>query len=131
MLKRLNPHSIAPPPNGRYSHSVEIPSNARWLYLAGQVGITPDGTILETLEEQDQQIWINTILALEASGFGINDIVKLTIFSTNPDGLPVHMKHRSLHLSSEHMPATTWVNVQSLADPKLLIEMETIAAKAD
>ena len=53
MLITRNPKTTAPPPNLRFSHSVEIPPNARWLYLAGQVGITPDGIALETLEEQE------------------------------------------------------------------------------
>ncbi len=131
MLIRRNPETIAPPPNGRYSHSVEISSNARWLYLAGQVGITPSGTILKSLEEQDEQIWKNTILALEDSGFGVEDIVKLTVFSTDPGGLPIHMEHRAKFLNSDHVPATTWLNISSLASPELLIEMETVAAKAE
>ena len=131
MLVRRNPETIAPPPSGRYSHSVEIPANARWLYIAGQTGITPDGTILTNLEEQDDQIWKNTILTLEDAGFGVEDIVKLTVFSTEPAGLPIHMEHRAQYLNSDHVPATTWLNISSLANPELLIEMETVAAKAD
>jgi len=130
MLITRNPKTIAPPPAGRYSHSVEVPPNARWLYLAGQVGMKPDGTILETLEEQDEQIWKNTILALEDAGFGVKDIVKITIFSTDPDGISAHMRHRAHYLDTNHTPATTWLNISSLARTEFLIEMETIAAKA-
>ena len=39
MLIRRNPETVAAPPNGRYSHSVETPENSRWLHIAGQVGI--------------------------------------------------------------------------------------------
>ena len=130
MLTRRNPKTTAPPPNGRFSHSVEIPPNARWLYLAGQVGITPEGTTLETLEEQDEQIWQNTILTLEDAGFGVEDIVKLTVFSIDPNGIDIHMKHRAKYLNSDYTPASTWLNISSLATPQLLIEMETVAAKA-
>ena len=130
MLITRNPDTTAPPPNNRFSHSVEILPNARWLYLAGQVGITPDGTTLKTLEEQDDQIWQNTILTLEYAGFGVEDIVKLTVFSTDPDGIGIHMKHRAKYLSSNHTPASTWLNISSLATPEFLIEMETVAAKA-
>lgn len=129
MLITRNPEATASPPNNRFSHSVEIPPNARWLYLAGQVGITPDGSTLKTLEEQDDQIWKNTILTLEDAGFGVEDIVKLTVFSTDPDGIDIHMKHRAQYLNSSHTPASTWLNISSLATPALLIEMETIAAK--
>ena len=130
MLTRRNPKTTAPPPNGRFSHSVEIPPNARWLYLAGQGGITPEGTTLETLEDQDEQIWQNTILTLEDAGFGVEDIVKLTVFSIDPNGIDIHMKHRAKYLNSDHTPAATWRNISSLATPQLLIELETVAAKA-
>ena len=95
MLTRRNPKTTAPPTNLRFSHSVEIHSNARWQYLARQVGRTPEGVTLETLEEQDEQIWQNTILTLEDAGFGVEDIVKLTVFSTDPNGIDIHMKHRA------------------------------------
>ena len=54
MLKHLNPATIAKPA-GRYSHLVEVPPGARWLYVAGQVGIKPDGTMLQGFEAQDEQ----------------------------------------------------------------------------
>ena len=37
MLKRHNPDSVAPP-FGTYSHGIEVPPDARWLYVSGQVG---------------------------------------------------------------------------------------------
>lgn len=129
MLITQNPDA-APKPAALYSQSVEVPANARWLVLAGQVGMTPDGTILETIEEQDEQIWKNTVAILDASGFGVEDVVKLTVFSTDPAALSIHMKHRERYLSPNHTPASTWLNVSSLARPQFLIEMEAVAAKA-
>ena len=128
MLITRNPETVAPP--GLYSHSVEIPPNARWLYVAGQVGKKPDGTMPESLEEQDEQIWNNTLLILEDAGFGVQDIVKLNVYSTDPKALPIHMKHRKFYLHDNHIPASTWANIDQLALPEILIEMETIAAKA-
>ena len=58
MLTTRNPETIAQP-GGLYSHSVEVPPNARWLFIAGQVGIRPDGTMPDSLEEQDEQMWKN------------------------------------------------------------------------
>ena len=37
-LRPHNPAGIAPP-TGLYSHGIEVPPNARWLYITGQVGI--------------------------------------------------------------------------------------------
>ena len=128
MLTIRNPQTIAPPA-ALYSHSVEIPPNARWLYLAGQVGVKPDGTIPESLEEQDEQIWKNVICVLEDAGFCVEDIVKLNVLSTDPDGKSTHMKHRAKYLNDDHIPASTWANISSLATPQILIELEVIAAK--
>ncbi len=40
MLKVHNPLSIAAP-IGTYSHGIEVPPGARWLHVAGQIGVRP------------------------------------------------------------------------------------------
>lgn len=55
MLKTRNPSTVAPPA-AMYSHSVEVPPNARWLFTAGQVGVRLDGSIAEGFEAQHNQI---------------------------------------------------------------------------
>ena len=130
MLKTSNPATVAPPV-ALYSHSVEIPPNARWLITAGQVGIRPDGTVPASFEEQHDQIWQNTLAILAASGFGPEHIVRLNIYSTDPAGLPTVRAHREKYLAPGHVPASTWVVVSGLAQPEWLVEMETIAAKPE
>lgn len=128
MLITRNPKTVAPP-QAKYSHSVEVPPNARWLYLAGQVGVRPDGTVPETFEEQHEVIWQNTIAILKDAGFGPEHIVRLNVYSTDPAGLKFLGPHRTKYLHSNHTPASTWVVVSRLAQPKWVVEMETIAAK--
>ena len=60
MLKTSNPPTM-PPPAGYYSQVVEVPPNARWVVLAGQICVRPDGTTPEGFEAQHDQIWQNTI----------------------------------------------------------------------
>ena len=67
MLVTRNPANIAPPA-AMYSHSVEVPPNARWLVTAGQVGVTPEGTVPEGFEAQHDLIWQNTLAILEDAG---------------------------------------------------------------
>ena len=86
MLKANNPKSIAPPV-AMYSHSVEVPPNARWLYTAGQVGMRPDGTLPEGFEAQHDHIWIITLAILADAGMGPENIVRLNVYSTDPEGL--------------------------------------------
>jgi enamine deaminase RidA (YjgF/YER057c/UK114 family) len=83
MLKASNPKTIAAPV-AMYSHSVEVPPNARWLYTAGQVGIRPDGTLPEGFEAQHDQIWRNTLAILADAGMGPENIVRLNVYSTDP-----------------------------------------------
>ena len=42
MLRPFNPAGMAQPAS-RYSQGVEVPPNARWLHISGQIGVGPDG----------------------------------------------------------------------------------------
>jgi 2-iminobutanoate/2-iminopropanoate deaminase len=46
-----------PPPQGRYSQAIEVRPGARYPFIAGQVGMTADGTIPDSFEEQCRQIY--------------------------------------------------------------------------
>jgi 2-iminobutanoate/2-iminopropanoate deaminase len=129
MLKTSNPKGIAAPA-GAYSHSVEIPPNARWLYTAGQVGTRPDGTIPAGFEAQHEQVWLNVLAILADAGMDAGDIVRLNVYSTDPDGLKFLKAHREKYLKPGHIPASTWVVVSQLASPQWVVEMEVVAAKA-
>ena len=128
MLKTRNPSAIAPPV-ALYSHSVEVPPHARWLFLAGQVGIAPDGSVPEGFEAQHDQIWQNTLAILADAGMGPENIVRLNVYSTEPGGLQYVRPHREKYLHPDHVPASTWVVVSQLANPAWVVEMETVAAK--
>src|SRR5437879_7627257 len=79
MLKVHNPHSIAAP-IGTYSHGIEVPPGARWLYVAGQIGVRPDGSVPASIEEQTELVWQNILAVLADAGMGIGDVVKITSF---------------------------------------------------
>ena len=55
-----------------YSDGVEVPGNARWLYVSGTPGIKLDGTIPETIEEQADQAWKNVLATLESAGMSVS-----------------------------------------------------------
>ena len=128
-LKTYNPETM-PPPAALYSQAVEIPPNARWLYLAGQVGMTVDGEVPEGFEAQMRQIWKNSIEGLKAAGMGVEDIVRINVYATEPSDIQ-HLTPIRREFLGEHVPASTWVVVRSLAQPGWVVEQETIAAKAD
>lgn len=130
MLITRNPSTIAPPV-GAYSHSVLVPPNARWLSIAGQAGIAPDGTLAEGFEAQHEQVWRNTLAILADHGMGPENLVHLNVYSTDATGIRFLAPHRKLFLHPDHTPTSTWVVITALANPKWLVEMDAVAAKAD
>jgi len=128
MLIFRNPKTVAPP-LGAYSHSVEVPPNARWLFVAGTVGNRLDGTVPEGFEAQHEQIWLNTIKILEDAGMSVDDIVHLNVYSTDPSGLKFLKLHREKYIKSGRLPGSTWCVISQLANPSWVVEMETVAAK--
>lgn len=110
MLRTNNPKTFAPPA-AMYSHSVRVPPNARWLYTAGQVGIRPDRTLPDGFDAQHDQIWQNTLAILADAGMGPENIVRLSVYSTDPEGLNFLKLHRERYLKAGHTPASTWVVV--------------------
>ncbi|MCZ6765074.1 MAG: RidA family protein [Alphaproteobacteria bacterium] len=129
MLKLHVPKTIAPPV-AHYVHGIEVPPNARWLYTAGQVGVTPDGETSDGFEAQSHQIWKNTIEILKAANMGVEDIVKLVVYATDAGDVKYISDIRKEYMG-DHVPTSTFIGDIKLANPAWVVEMETIAAKAD
>lgn len=126
MHKLLNPPT-APKPFSKYSQGVEVAPGKRWLHIAGQVGVAPDGTLAPTVEGQHEQCWKNIRAILAAAGMGPQDLVKVTIFVTTPDQTAISRQVRDRNLEGAE-PASTLLVVAGLATPELKVEIEAIAA---
>jgi len=127
-MKIHNPPTIADP-IGTYSHGVEAPPNARWLYIAGQVGIRKDGSVPPTVEAQTEVAWQNIVAILAAAGMKVTDLVKITQFLVNLEDFPKYAATRAKFLAG-HRPASTGLVIRSLVKPEYLVEVEAVAAKA-
>jgi len=128
MLQRHKPQTVAPP-FSRYSHGVEAPAGARWLYVSGQVGVGPDGKLVDGAEAQIEQAWRNVLSVLEAAGMGPRDLVKVTTFLIERAHLPIARAVRDRMLGDAE-PASTLLFVSGLASPDWLVEIEAIAARS-
>jgi 2-iminobutanoate/2-iminopropanoate deaminase len=126
MLERYNPKAVAPP-FSRYSHGVEAPANARWLYVSGQVGVTPEGKVAEGAAAQIEQAWRNVLSVLETAGMGPRDLVKVTTFLIDRADLPAARAIRDRMLQGAE-PASTLLFVAGLASPDWQVEIEAVAA---
>ena len=66
-IRKANPPTVAKPV-AAYSHVAEVPPGTRLLYLAGQVGNRPDGSLPESVDDQAAQALENIRLILAAEG---------------------------------------------------------------
>ncbi len=124
-MKSHNPESISKP-LGVYSHGVEISPGSRTIYLSRQVGISPDGWILDTFEDQADRAWLNIGEILGSAGMTFRNIVKMSTFMVRVEDYPKARVARSKYLG-DHRPASSAMVVVALADPKILIEIEVVA----
>lgn len=125
--KLTNPPGVRAPA-GPYTHSIEVAAGERYLWIAGQTGTRPDGSIPDGIEAQAEAAWTNLVNVLAGSGYKLEDVVKMQTFLTRREDREGYNKVRTKYLGS-HKPASTFLLVSGLADPRLLVEIEAVAAK--
>ena len=64
-IKFHNPKSVSVA--GKYSLGVEVPPEARVLYVSGQVGVDSAGKLQDGIEAQSDQVWKNIGEVLKAA----------------------------------------------------------------
>jgi 2-iminobutanoate/2-iminopropanoate deaminase len=126
-LARLNPPTIAAP-LGRYSHGVLVPAGAKLLFVSGQVGVDPDGSVPADFAIQARSAWRNLLAILDAAGMTADNLVKVTHYLTRTSDLPAYREVRA-SVGGEARPASVLLFVSALADPKWLFEVEAVAAQ--
>ena len=130
MNSKHNPNTIAPP-FSLYSHGVQTPAGARWLYVSGQVGIRPDGGIPDGVAEQTAGAFDNIKAILGDAGMDMDDVVKITVFLTRDDAEAIGAYRTARDMAQgDARPASTLVVVKALAHPAWLVEVEAVAARS-
>lgn len=124
MNKSILPKGWAPPPT--YTHAYEVTNPGKTVYVSGQIGVAPDGSIAPDVAGQSRQAYANVKAVLAEAGLGIEHIVKATVFLVNPEDTVEFGKVRSEFLGS-HKPASTLVIARQLAKPEWLVEIEVVA----
>jgi enamine deaminase RidA (YjgF/YER057c/UK114 family) len=122
-LERENPPTVHRPTG--YTHVVEV---GGLLFLSGQTGYRPDGTLAgDTVEEQLTQLLENMKAVLAARGASMDDVAKITIFSLDTAQRDAIIAARDRYFPGDK-PASTYLIVKALARPEILVEIEAIAA---
>lgn len=123
----INPPDLHPAPG--FSH-ITVASGSRIAYIAGQIALAPDFSIVggEDLGEQTKAAMRNLEVALRAIDASWEHVVRRTIYTTQPTEYGVITAAiEEVQGSSDH-PAQTIVGVTGLAVPGLLIEIEATAS---
>ena len=121
-----NPDGVFPP-GSRYSHAVLVEGAARRLLVSGQVGLTPEGRLDHDGEAQIGQALANLGAILSAHDMGPRNVVKVTVFVTDPELIPLWREARDAFFDG-YAPASTLLVVAGLADPRFQVEVEAEAA---
>jgi enamine deaminase RidA (YjgF/YER057c/UK114 family) len=128
-MERINPAGLARPSG--FSHAVSVTAT-RLVYLAGQTGAGPDGTIVAGgIVRQFEQALSNLLTALGAAGGQPADLASLTVYLVDVDLYRAHAKEIGAawrRLAGPDYPAMAAIGVTRLWDPQALIELQATAA---
>ena len=127
-ITHVNPEGM--PRNPAFSWAVRVPAGYDTIYVGGQNGVGPDGTVVGPgLGEQTRQAYTNLRTCLEAAGASLTDVVKWTILcvegSSLREGFAVFGEFWP---SDAPTPVITFAFVAGLAVPGALVEIEAVAA---
>ncbi len=97
-------------------------------FIAGQVALTPDGSLVGVgdVDAQLRQVFANLRAAVEAAGGTLNNIASLTVYVKDI----AHHRNYLKVLAEEFAgwrPAETLVQVAALGLPELLVEIQATA----
>jgi enamine deaminase RidA (YjgF/YER057c/UK114 family) len=87
-----------------YTHVVETRGPSRTIYLAGQLGMTPDGKFAGgagDFRAQATQAFENVKLALAAVGAGFDHVVKVTAYFADMAHLQTYFEVRDRYVNTK------------------------------
>jgi 2-iminobutanoate/2-iminopropanoate deaminase len=111
-----------------YSHAFEVPAGKRLLFISGQLGVTPDGSLVSDFAGQCEQAMDNIEALLDGAGMTKAALVKITYFLIHADDAPTLSEIRRRRWGTTEPPAVTAIVVSALARPEYAIEIEAVAA---
>ena len=98
------------------------------VFVAGQIGLNPDGSLPEQPEQQFVNAFERLKLVLEEAGCEMGDLVEIVSYHV---GLGAHLAAFA-KVKSRYVPAPypTWtiLDIAGLARPGLIIEIKAVAA---
>lgn len=130
----VNPSDLHDPTPYGYSHTASIPAGTELVFVSGQYGSRPDGTVVSAVfAEQVQQAFRNLGIALAAHGLDLSHVAQLRTYVVNlgfEDFEELGAIAATVQTNWRAKPPTqTVLGVASLATPEIRFEVEAIAAR--
>ena len=126
-LVHLLPKQIRTP-FGRYSHAVTVPASASWLLCSGQLGISTNDEIPDSIEAQAVLCFEAVGACLAEANMSFADIVRINAYVTDRAHMGSYMTVRDRYVALPP-PASTLMIVLGFTRPEFKVEVEAIAAK--
>jgi reactive intermediate/imine deaminase len=123
-IERISPDGLTKP--ATYSHVVKV---GNLLFIAGQVAFDSAGNLVgeNDMKAQVRQVLENLQTALASQKADFSHVAKINIFTTDVEAFLASAEVRAEYFKG-HPPASTLVQIERLARPGLLVEIEAIAA---
>jgi enamine deaminase RidA (YjgF/YER057c/UK114 family) len=129
-IESINPETLFD--SRQYGFSQIVISNpGKMVFISGQVAWDENFNIIgeNDLSKQTQKSLDNLGIAIKAAGGTFKNIVMLRIYKVNyqkEDGEIINQALKEC-FGTENPPASTWINVQGLANEGFMIEIEAQA----
>lgn len=122
-IERSNPEGMTQPTS--YHHLVKA---GNLLFIAGQVALDGQGNVVGEgdMRAQVRQVLENMKAVLASEGADFSNVVKINIFTTDIESFRDAADVRAEYMG-DHPPASTLVQIERLARPVFLVEIEAIA----
>lgn len=124
MKKQIIQTDDAPQAIGTYSQAIRV-SAGDTVYISGQIGLDPSTMqMVNGIESQIQQVFLNLKAVTIASGGVLGDIIKLNIYLTDLDDFAMVNKIMASYFDKPY-PARAAIGVAAL--PRgALVEMDAV-----
>ena len=126
-MKRVNPSSLARPSG--FSHAVV--GTGTTVFLAGQTGMLPDGSIVTGgVVAQFEQALANLLTALAEAGGSPEQLASVTIYIVDMDDYRAHAREIGQvwkRLAGTDYPAMAGIGIDRLWDAEAVVEIQGFA----
>jgi enamine deaminase RidA (YjgF/YER057c/UK114 family) len=121
-----NPTDGVYPATPDYVHALEVRNATRLLFVAGTMGLDPEGVPGAVITDQLELVWSNIRAILASADMTVDNIVRITSYLRDPSYAEANQDARVAALGGRPVPTTSIVAQTLTSD--WLIEIEVIAA---